>query len=36
LLYGGLGQYLDALHRMWAGLESALVALANARQRLDG
>jgi hypothetical protein len=29
-------EYLEALHRMCGGLDSARVALAKARQRLDG
>ena len=36
LLYVERREYLTALHRMCAGLECARVALAKARQRLDG
>jgi hypothetical protein len=36
LLYRERMEYFDAMRRVWAGLESARVALAKARQRLDG
>jgi hypothetical protein len=36
LLYVERREYLSALHRMCAGLESARVVLAKARQRIDG
>jgi hypothetical protein len=36
LLYVERREYLTALHRMCAGLESARVVLAKARQRIDG
>ena len=35
-LYTERREYLAALHRLCVGLESARVALARARQRLDG
>jgi hypothetical protein len=35
-LYVERREYHTALHRLYAGLESARVALAKARQRLDG
>jgi hypothetical protein len=35
-LYVERREYLSPLHKMCAGLESARVALAKARQRLDG